>query len=821
MGTIHIYPKQLLHIIYFGLTTVLAQCLFSCTRGKEHAGGGSPFVINELMASNHSGVVANDGNLYDWIEVKNTSESVASLGGHSLKLESQKKNGKSKGKGLKAKTWSFPDLEVAPGGCVLVFATKKNQQDPRAGLQASFKLSSEGGKLSLLAGSNTVDRVEYGNLEDDQCYKRLADDTFETSYEPTPGFANDSSGYERYNTLISEQRKGPLRLWELHSKGNKIGRAFVEVRNVSDKPVPLRGYSLCTGKDPKERWQFPDVDLQPGKVYVVEGKKSNLAMSGQKSVMLTKSGRFVDGINAGSAPYGVSVGRVEGKDGFFFFPSPSRGSANTGSHYRYISQQPSFTPGGGVYSSQQSIKVAIKTHGQNIRYTTDGSEPTSSSRLYKDTLTLDSTTTIRAYCEGDSTSMRSKTATCTFFLGQAHTLPVMNVTLKPSDLFDYHKGIYERGPGASETFPHIGANYWKKWWKPAHVEFYDGEGGFSEACEMAIFGGYSRALAKKSFKIKFSETRGVSRLCYDLFGDGRRLKYKNFILRSGSQDIGGVMVRDEFFTSLMRPNSPTMPIQAYRPIALYLNGRYFGLYYIREKIDKRFVARHLNVSSDSITIIMANKYCEEGSPADYHALMAYAKQHNLSEQEHYDYIRNRFDLNSLIDFKLGQIYSSNTDVGNVRYVKSDDAKGDRKWHVVFYDLDATWTAEKPVSFYLNSNSSGMDSYVSIQNKLIDLLLHNQHFRQLFLERLSLHMHKTFTASNATSVFDALIDSIKSEMVLNCKRWPRIMTYDQWEHNVAKFRSQFADRSKLMLNGLRKYLSITDEEEKKYFADLGF
>ncbi len=397
----------------------------------------------------------------------------------------------------------------------------------------------------------------------------------------------------------------------------------------------------------------------------------------------------------------------------------------------------------------------------------------------------------------------------------------MNVTIKPSDLFDYHKGIYEAGPGASKTFPHIGANYWKKWWKPVHVEFFDSEGGFSEDCEMAIFGGYSRALAKKSFKIKFSETRGASRLCYDLFGDGRCLKYKNFILRSGSQDIGGVMVRDEFFTSLMRPNSPTMPIQAYRPTALYLNGRYFGLYYIREKIDKRFVARHLNVSSDSISIIMANKYCEEGSPADYHALMAYAKQHNLSEQAHYDYIRSRFDLNSLIDFKLGQIYSSNTDVGNVRYVKSDDAKGDRKWHVVFYDLDATWTAEKSVSFYLNSNSTGMDSYVSIQNKLIDLLLPNQNFRQLFLERLSLHMHKTFTASNATSVFDALIDSIKPEMALNCKRWPRIMTYEQWEHNVAEFRSKFADKGKLMLNGLRKYLSITDEEEKKYFADLGF
>jgi len=58
------------------------------------------------------------------------------------------------------------------------------------------------------------------------------------------------------------------------------------------------------------------------------------------------------------------------------------------------------------------------------------------------------------------------------------------------------------------------------------------------------------------------------------------------------------------------------------------------------------------------------------------------------------------------------------------------------------------------------------------------------------------------------------------MKRNCKRWPK-MTYEKWEKNVAAFRANFNTRNKTMLNELRAELSITSEEEKKYFADLGY
>lgn len=838
-------------IFICAISTVAHFITTSCNNIKKEP----KLVINEIMTSNHAGIMAQDGELYDWIEIKNISKETVNLKNYSLLVEKDKSNKKddnnpgnengqednqikekkakknkkdkavkddNSDKAEKKKTWEFPEMMVKPGQCVIVYASKLDKKDPKGELHASFKISSKGGIVQLLDNGDVVSEIKYGKLADDQCYRRVADNdtTFEISYEQTPGFNNDIKGFEKFNTLIEQQRKTPLKLWEVHSKGFKDGHTWVEVKNISNDTVNLKDYCLSNSKKDTTSWHFPDFVLKPGEVYVVDCKKEEFKIGGKKSVTLIKENKFIDGIWGAAAPFSVSIGRVDGKDGFFFFPEPTRGKENTTTAYRTIAANPTIITEAGVISDQKKMTVQIDTHGYTVHYTTDGSIPTEESPVYKDSISIDTTTIIRAYCLGDSASsiMHSGIATSTFIFGEKHDMPVMNITVDSLDLFDKRRGIYADGPGHGSEFPFKGANFWKKWWIKAHVEFFDSIQGFSEDCEMAIFGGFSRALAKKSFKIRFKDVTGPSEIFYDLYDEGKPSKVKNFVLRSGSQDITGVMVRDEYFSSLMAPQCPNLLVQAYRPIALYVNGEYFGLYYIREKIDKHFAAKHLNVNNDSISIIMSAMYCEEGNKKDYYDFISYVKSHDLAEQEHYDYVKKNFDFEGLIDFKLGQIYSCNTDVGNVRFIRSTDPKGDQKWHVVFYDLDATWVANKSASYYINPGGTSVERAV---NLLTAKLLKNNEFRQLFLERLSFHMHKTFTTQNATSVFDKLINRIKPEMVRNCERWKNLMTYERWETNVEKFRERFEGRNVNMLNDLRKVMEITEEEEKKYFADLGY
>ena len=57
---------------------------------------------------------------------------------------------------------------------------------------------------------------------------------------------------------------------------------------------------------------------------------------------------------------------------------------------------PTFTPAAGVYTSVQSVEISSATDGATVYYTTDGTEPTTSSTVYSEPISVSETTTIKA-----------------------------------------------------------------------------------------------------------------------------------------------------------------------------------------------------------------------------------------------------------------------------------------------------------------------------------------------------------------------------------------------------------------------------------------
>jgi formylglycine-generating enzyme required for sulfatase activity len=114
---------------------------------------------------------------------------------------------------------------------------------------------------------------------------------------------------------------------------------------------------------------------------------------------------------------------------------------------------PLFNPVGGTYDSSQSVSMSCSTIGASIRFTTDNSEPNSSSTIYTGSVNVSSTTTLKAkgfrygwndspttsatyninllpdhmvYIEGGTFNMG-----CTTVSGDADEYPVHEVTLSP------------------------------------------------------------------------------------------------------------------------------------------------------------------------------------------------------------------------------------------------------------------------------------------------------------------------------------------------------------------------------------------------------
>lgn len=796
------------------LTAIVVLLLTGCAGGGLGLGRGGcdSVVINELMVSNRTGLLSADGKTHDWVELKNLSSSPARLENCVLSLDSTKE-------------WALSDTMIAPHGCLLIESSKGETSSPET-KSSNIKLPKEGGCLRLLRDGEVVAEAEYGEMAADQSLSRTDDGSYEKTYMQTPGFDNTPDGYEQFCALLDSQRQGPLLIWEVMSRTEKSTTNWVELKNVGDTAVDLSQYCLSSKKG--NEWQMPAQSLAPGKTIVIQaaGRKANkfnplhasFKFGNSETVLLSKDGRFVDGVCAKATLQGTSIGRAVGRKGFFFFASPTRGAEN-GVPYRFIAEPPRLSKEAGIYNKVKRLVLRLDSCSRTVHYTLDGSEPTASSPVWRDSVVLTRSTVVRAYAEGDSCTLRSSTLTATYLLNEHHSLPVICVSMNNADLYDYNRGIYAQGPGYSPQWPHLGANFWKSWTRDAHVEFFDGNDGFSTDCGIKIFGGYSRYEAKKSFCLKFKNRYGANEVSYDFFDQGEAVDLHDLVLRSGSQDYNRCMVRDEFFTSLMAAECPTLLVQPYRPVALYINAEYFGLYYLRDKIDRNFVAKRLGVTNDSITILMSMGYQEEGSNKEYNRLMAYITSRSMADDANYEYVKDRVDLQGLIDWKLGEIYSANTDVGNIRYVRSTDEGCDKKWHFVFYDLDATWVGNRPTAaFYLSTGGAAAAAGVGVHNRMISALLANRNFRELFLQRLSHHMHHTFTEKNATAVFNGIVNTIRPEMKRNCERWPQL-SYETWEKNIVKFREKFATRSKTMLDDLRQLLSITEAENKKYFGDL--
>src|SRR5207244_4275715 len=144
-----------------------------------------------------------------------------------------------------------------------------------------------------------------------------------------------------------------------------------------------------------------------------------------------------------------------------------------------------------------------------IRFTKDGSDPTSSSTIYSSPISINSTKIIKAkvYATG---FIPSPVVTNSYFINENVHLPIFVLNTDQSNLYNQNTGIYVTGLHADTAYPYFGANYWQPWEKPVSVEYYSADKNlvFSFSSIIKITGGFSRTKPQKSFEIKLDGNYG-------------------------------------------------------------------------------------------------------------------------------------------------------------------------------------------------------------------------------------------------------------------------------------------------------------------------
>ena len=189
--------------------------------------------------------------------------------------------------------------------------------------------------------------------------------------------------------------------------------------------------------------------------------------------------------------------------------------------------------------------------------------------------------------------------------------------------------------------------------------------------------------------------------------------------------------------------------QRYLPCQVFLNGEYWGMYYLMEKYSTEYLAGHYDVEQDNTLLIKDTRYVEDG---DYEALQNYRdlrdflSQADFSDPENYAELLTKMDMQSFIDWMCTNIYIANTDTkplgGNVltwqTVTPENDTEGDGRFRWILYDLDdslgvGTDLATTPA--YAFDSFTGHAVYAALgflDDEPMPALMENEDFRRQFV-----------------------------------------------------------------------------------------
>lgn len=755
----------------------------------------SDLLLNEILPGNTVTMPAADGNYYDAIEIRNASDKAIDLTNYGLTNDKEEP--------LK---WRFPARTLEPGQVLVVFASGKALSPDLNELHASFKLNRSADALYLCSPDGRIlDSVEINGVGNDIALRRDADGQWSRTASVSLGYPNTDEGVNGFWEAVDKGRMG-LRISEVMPRNNTItciaGRkyAWLELHNPTDQPISLKGYTLSNDPDNPGLFALPDVTIPAGgyrAVYLTGGQVStsssyiqaNFKPGDDDSIALySPDGKLADGVGLANIPINASKGRRDsGGAGFFLFTSPTLGAANGTGGERDATAVPAATKA-GVYEDVQSVKVSLSGEG-TIYYTTDGSEPTVSSTRYAGPFELTATTAVRAIAVKEG-AIPSDILTVSYIINEHHTLDVVSLVTPPDGFFGYENGIYALGPGKPE-YPNDGANFWNRgpaWERAANVELFPqdpDDPGFSIGCGVRIFGGMSRSYEKKSLSIRFKDCYGAGSLDYPVFDSRDNMRYESLLLRSTGQDRLRSLMKDAFNTSLV-DDAGTLLTQAYRPIILYINGQYWGIYYIREKIDADFIAAHDNVSPESVDLLKGDVMVKEGSDADYRKMIQFIEDlgGNLSDDKNYDAVAAQMDVTNFADFIIAEMYLHNRDEGNIRFYRSRET--DNKWRWILYDTDMTLEATSESAVWDYINPAGMGAGNAFSTTLLRGLLTNAQFRALFLERLEFNMKNTFSTQKALARLEEFHAFLQPEVARNFERYEAANNWESWMKKARQY-----------------------------------
>ncbi|MBN1416414.1 MAG: CotH kinase family protein [Bacteroidales bacterium] len=596
---------------------------------------------------------------------------------------------------------------------------------------------------------------------------------------------------------------------------------WIEIYNPSEETKNLSGYYLSDIPENTKLWQIPSVSVPAKGFKVIWFDKMNSGLhtsfrirSNRELIMLSNSsGTIVDSIRVEFPFQNCSYGRnPDGALTWQYYTQPTQGTSNTTTPVHTQAPDPEFSLKEGRYSGSQSLVLSLPITGYTIRYTTDGSEPTETSTLYENSISISKTTTIkaRAFAAG---KVPSNTVVNTYFINEhTFTIPVVSLSTDPKYLWDNTIGIYTDGTnGISGNCSDQPKNWNQDWERNGYIEYFHPDGSrFAYAgAGIKMFGGCSRGNPQKSFSVNFRDKYGADNVRYPFFQSKQVDRFNALVLRNSGNDWNRTMFHDAMMQSLLI-GQMDVDYNAYTPSAVYLNGEYWGILNTREKLNEGYLFSNYGLDEDSIDFLEGNQVIIAGSRTDYSTLINFMTANDLSVPANYQYVKDRIDVNEYINYMIAEIYSSNTDWpgNNLKYWKPKKAGG--KWRWILYDLDFGFGLyghspdHNTLTFALEPNYPEWPN-PSWSTLFFRRIILSEEFREQFIDKFNIYIYSIYNPARVNRIIDSLKQIIATEMPYHFARWGG--SVNDWENSVNTARTWAAQRPDFMMTHLQNYFAL--------------
>jgi len=249
---------------------------------------------------------------------------------------------------------------------------------------------------------------------------------------------------------------------------------------------------------------------------------------------------------------------------------------------------------------------------------------------------------------------------------------------------------------------------------------------------------------------------------------------------------------------------------------MYLNGEYWGVYELREKVDDLDYT-DFHYDQDSVAFLKTwggtwvDVLTDGQDPNDVETIWndfrTYVQNNDMTVQANYDYVNDRYNVGSLIDYFLLNTYTVNADWlnWNTAWWRGLNEDGDKKkWRYALWDMDNTFDHGANYTGIPNNGPDadpcdpesmgdvGGQGHIPIWNALIE----NEDFFNDYINRWSNLSNSYFSCEFMIGHLDSLIGIIEPEMQSQIDLWGG--TYDEWMDNV-NFMKEFMNERCAYLN----------------------